>query len=111
MMRKFVVFMDRRHAFSNRHRDHEPRRSGVSGKRRWKWFRGLAPLCRDAATERRFMERLVRTMPLFLALGVTTPSAPAQTGVPTATNAPAQRPPAPRRPNIILIVADDLGYG
>jgi len=27
------------------------------------------------------------------------------------TNAPTSRPPAPRRPSIILIVADDLGYG
>jgi len=43
------------------HWDQEPRRSGVSGERRWKWFRGLAALCRGAATERRFMERFERS--------------------------------------------------
>jgi arylsulfatase A-like enzyme len=54
------------------------------------------------------------TLSLCLAWWAITPAALAQSATPapkTSTNAPAMRPPAPRRPNIILIVADDLGYG
>jgi arylsulfatase A-like enzyme len=57
---------------------------------------------------------IIASLPLCLALGKMAPAALAQSGVlapKTLTNAPALRPPAPRRPNIILIVADDLGYG
>jgi len=50
-------FMGSLLSFSRAHWDHEPRRSGVSAERRWRWFRGVAALCRDAATRARFMER------------------------------------------------------
>jgi hypothetical protein len=57
------VFIQSLHGFVAAHWDHEPKRSGVSGERRWKWFRGLAALCRDTATERRFRESNSRPEP------------------------------------------------
>jgi len=50
---------------------------------------------------------------VFLGLALAAASGPslAATNTPGLTNALSVRPPAPRRPNIILIVADDLGYG
>src|SRR5207248_1556826 len=39
-------------------RSHEPWRSGVSAERRNSWEQQPAALCRDAATGRRFMDRL-----------------------------------------------------
>jgi hypothetical protein len=53
-------FMERLLSIFRMHWDHEPRRSGVSAERRRQWFRGLAALCRGAATGRRFLERNVR---------------------------------------------------
>jgi arylsulfatase A-like enzyme len=53
-------------------------------------------------------------LPLFVSLVWGLGGRAAETGVspsPALTNLVAQRPPAPRRPNIILIVSDDLGFG
>src|SRR6184192_2069988 len=45
---------------SDVNRGHEPWPSGVSAERRWLLFPRIAALCRDAAKERRFMERFPR---------------------------------------------------
>ena len=71
-------FMGSLRSFLRAHWDREPRRSGVSAERRWRWFRGVAALppsrrapwradwaavasaeagCRDAATRAGFVER------------------------------------------------------
>jgi arylsulfatase A-like enzyme len=71
----------------------------------------------ESAKFHRMMRRLYRIAcgllgsgSLCLALGAAPLPATAPSPLSTQTNG-AQRPPAPRRPNIILIVADDLGYG
>ena len=55
--------------------------------------------------------QLAQAITLGLLLGGTAGAAPSTSDSNSATNEPTQRPPAPRRPNIIWIVADDLGYG
>ncbi len=74
----------------------------------WRGFLQISGMMRQLD---QIVRRLVRTIPLCLALGATSFSALSQNTTPAVTNAPALRPPAPRRPNIILIIADDLGYG
>jgi len=64
---------------------------------------------RDAGVSPDFY--LMRTVLIALALAGLTATAQVSESRVSSTNSPAQRPPAPRRPNIILIVADDLGYG
>src|SRR5579859_7510994 len=62
----------------------------------------------------RVARALAATLALWWVLGEICPGAVAQSAsaaAKTSTNVPTLRPPAPRRPNIILIVADDLGYG
>jgi arylsulfatase A-like enzyme len=56
--------------------------------------------------------KLIQAMALSLMLPAAAVGAPSLTDTASAsTNSPTIRPPAPRRPNIIWIVADDLGYG
>ncbi len=53
----------------------------------------------------------LRRLALATTLASVAASLPAQTNTPGTNAAALQRPSAPRRPSIILIVADDLGYG
>jgi len=64
-------------------------------------MRKLGPIARRAAG----------AIVLCLLFAQTAGAAAAEPESGSTTNLPAQRPPAPRRPNIIWIVADDLGYG
>jgi arylsulfatase A-like enzyme len=104
MLRNLDLFVESPHAVSV-HLRHEPIFANSNGQiphatddRRSEAF-GL---------QRRFSNRIAGKMALLLAL-VTIPVSGQNFSAPT--NATAQRPAAPRRPNIILIVADDLGYG
>src|SRR5262249_53993232 len=72
-----------------------------------------ANFCRFQGMMRQFNPRAgtILCFSLCLPLSWSPVKAPAQSATSVPTNTPAQRPPAPRRPNIILVVADDLGYG
>jgi arylsulfatase A-like enzyme len=78
----------------------------------WTGGGGLSRLSPTMSKIDQIWRRPGRSMLLGLAVIAGLLSAPAQpTSTIARTNATAPRPPAPRRPSIVLILADDLGYG